>query len=93
MHMTFLLFSTVLYFLPTIIGHNKRDVLGIFLVNLLFGWTVIGWIIAMVWACTAEAQPRVLMVAGHGPVHYYCCACGAMLAPGSRFCGNCGRPV
>jgi Superinfection immunity protein len=91
--MTFLLFLTVLYFLPTLIGHNKRDVLGIFIVNLLFGWTFIGWIIAMVWACSAEPQPRVLMVAGPAPLHYYCCGCGSIMAPGARFCMHCGRAV
>lgn len=91
--MTFLLFSTVLYFLPTFIGHNKRDVLGIFLVNLLFGWTVIGWIIAMVWACTAEPQPRVMVVAGPAPGHYYCCGCGAVMPAGARFCQYCGRAL
>jgi len=91
--MTFMMFLTVLYFLPTIIGHNKRDVLGILIVNLLFGWTVIGWIIAMVWACSGEPQPRVFMLAGQAPGHYYCCGCGAMTPAGARFCTNCGRAV
>jgi hypothetical protein len=91
--MTFLAFMMALYFLPTIIGHNKRDVLGIFIVNLLFGWTFIGWIIAMVWACSAEVQPRVLVMAGQVPAHYYCCGCGAMNAAGARFCMNCGRAL
>jgi hypothetical protein len=38
----------LLYFLPSIVGRHKHDAVGIFVVNLLFGWTVIGWIIAMV---------------------------------------------
>jgi hypothetical protein len=90
--MTLLVFATLLYFLPTIVGHNKRDVLGIFLVNLLFGWTFIGWIIAMVWACTAELQPHVFMVAGHGAAQY-CCRCGTMSAQGASFCRACGSRV
>jgi hypothetical protein len=90
--MTFLVFATLLYFLPTIVGHNKRDVLGIFLVNLLFGWTFIGWIIAMVWACTAEPQPHVFMVAGPGAAQY-CCRCGTMSAQGASFCRACGSRV
>jgi hypothetical protein len=88
--MTFLLFATLLYFLPTIVGHNKRNVLAIFLVNFFFGWTFIGWIVAMVWACSAETQP-VFVIAGAGPARY-CCHCGTLSA-GGRFCTTCGRPV
>ena len=46
--MFFLIFSILLYFLPALIGRHKADAIGIFLVNLLFGWTVIGWIIALI---------------------------------------------
>jgi len=42
----------VLYFLPAIIGKsNKHSKFGtIFLVNLLVGWTVIGWAACLIWA-------------------------------------------
>ncbi|MGB0034815.1 MAG: superinfection immunity protein [Candidatus Acidiferrales bacterium] len=90
--MTFLLFLTLLYFLPTIVGRHKRDVLGIFIVNFFFGWTVIGWVIAMVWACAAEAQPQFLVVAGPGAPRY-CCHCGSVSFPSARFCAICGRIV
>jgi len=42
----------VMYFLPTIIAfaRNKRDTTAILLLNLFLGWSVIGWIIALVWA-------------------------------------------
>ena len=42
----------VMYFLPSIIAlvRGKRDALAIFLLNLFLGWSVIGWIIALVWA-------------------------------------------
>ena len=44
------------YFLPTIIGRNKKNVTAIFLLNLLLGWTIIGWIIALIWATTYERE-------------------------------------
>jgi Superinfection immunity protein len=87
--MTFLLFVTVLYFLPSIVGHKKRDFAGILILNLLFGWTVIGWIIALIWACAAEDQQRVYAIAG--PARY-CTRCGAMTA-GAHFCPTCARPL
>lgn len=40
------------YFLPTIIammrGHHNK--FPIFLVNLFFGWSLLGWVIALIWA-------------------------------------------
>jgi hypothetical protein len=42
----------ILYFLPTLVAllREKHDKLSIFLVNLFLGWSVIGWIVALVWA-------------------------------------------
>jgi hypothetical protein len=94
--MTFLLFLTLLYFMPTIVGHKHRNVLSIFLVNFFFGWTVIGWVIAMIWACSADAPPQVLVIAGPGQVPgatHYCCRCGTMSVAGARFCAACGSTV
>ncbi len=44
------------YFLPTFIAvaRGKRNVIPIFIVNLLFGWSLIGWIIAFIWAFTYD---------------------------------------
>ena len=38
------------YFTPYIIGRNKQNSGGIFVVNLLLGWTLIGWLVAFIWA-------------------------------------------
>jgi hypothetical protein len=42
----------IMYFLPSIVAlvRSKRDVTAILLLNLLLGWTLIGWIVALVWA-------------------------------------------
>jgi hypothetical protein len=41
----------LLYFLPTIIASNRgHGVSGVLLLNLLFGWTGIGWIALLLWA-------------------------------------------
>ncbi len=52
MNILWLGFAAVLYFVPTIIAAYKKHphTLWIFLVNLFFGCTVIGWIIAFLWA-------------------------------------------
>jgi hypothetical protein len=47
----------LMYFLPSIIAlaRSKRDIASILLLNILLGWTVIGWIVALVWAVKTDA--------------------------------------
>jgi hypothetical protein len=50
------LVALVFYFLPTIIGHyqDHYSFRNLFLVNLLLGWTGIGWIVAFIWALVPD---------------------------------------
>ena len=49
-------FGTVMYFLPSIsaLARSKSDLLAIFLLNLFLGWSVIGWMVALVWAAKSD---------------------------------------
>ncbi|MGH9467345.1 MAG: superinfection immunity protein [Terriglobales bacterium] len=79
-----------LYFLPAILGHNKRNFTAIFLVDALLGWTGIGWIVALIWACTGEpAPPRVIVIPAGAPGGRFCCACGTPLS--AARCPHCGH--
>ncbi|WP_439633749.1 superinfection immunity protein [Glycocaulis sp.] len=53
--MEILVLLLVGHFLPTIValarGHHNG--FAIFLTNLLLGWTVIGWVVALIWSTTA----------------------------------------
>ena len=89
--MRFLIVSGLLYFVPTILGRHKADVMGIFLVNLLLGWTIIGWIVALVWALSPDRHVPV----GTVPVSSgrFCSQCGTLSPAGAHFCATCGRAV
>ena len=87
-----LLFLVLLYFLPAIIGRDKRDAAGIILLNVFLGWTVIGWVIALVWAITSEPYSPVRLVSVP-PGGRFCCQCGTFVYPGAHFCTACGRTV
>ena len=89
--MLFLFLSVLLYFLPTLIARDKPDLLAIFLLNLLLGWTVIGWFVALIWASAAERYTPVRV----GPVSSgrFCPQCGALSPYSSHFCSACGRAV
>ncbi len=50
--------SIGIYFIPTIVAssNKKRNVVGIFVLNLFFGWTLIGWVGSLVWACCKDTD-------------------------------------
>lgn len=56
----FLVIALAVYFLPTILAFARRCVsaLPILLLNLLLGWTVIGWICALAWALLGHKEFR-----------------------------------
>ena len=47
-----------IYFLPTIIVmiRGRNDGCGIFAVNLIFGVTLVGWIIALIWSLSGKGK-------------------------------------
>jgi hypothetical protein len=49
------LFGILLYFVPTLIASARHLPArgAIFVVNLLLGWTFIGWVAALIWAIVA----------------------------------------
>lgn len=55
-----LIIIAVLYFLPTIAAYDKRNVGAIFALNLFLGWTLVGWVIALVWACTKDTENKIV---------------------------------
>jgi Superinfection immunity protein len=59
------------YFVPAFIagGRKHHQTFAIFMLNLLLGWTLLGWVVALVWACTAvRPAPEVAASPAHTPV-------------------------
>ena len=86
-----LIFFFLLYFLPSLIGRGKKDATGIFLVNLLLGWTLIGWVVALIWAISAD-RPAYLQYAPAGGGRF-CSHCGTPAVHVVQYCSNCGAHV
>jgi len=53
------LIGLAIYFIPSLVARarGKRNRRAIYALNLLAGWTIGGWIGALVWALTAEPPP------------------------------------
>ena len=54
-----ILIALACYFLPTLIACMRgkaNGTGGVFFVNLLLGWTVVGWFVSFIWACSGETS-------------------------------------
>jgi hypothetical protein len=53
-----LIILLAVYFFPAIIAGKRkhRAVLAIFVLNFCLGWTFVGWVISLVWACTPNVE-------------------------------------
>jgi hypothetical protein len=75
--MLFCFLALALYFLPTFIAaHRGHPTGGIFLLNLLFGWTGIGWLAMVLFALLAMPRYRF-----YSPI----CVPGSRYAAWERF--------
>lgn len=50
MTVTIAMVVILVYFLPALLGRHKPDATAIATINLILGWTLIGWIVALVMA-------------------------------------------
>jgi hypothetical protein len=56
--MTLFIIAAVVYFIPMLIAmqrnHPQRG--PIIIIDLFLGWTLLGWVVALAWACSAFTQ-------------------------------------
>lgn len=98
----FLIFIVLLalYFVPSMVAAERKhhNTSAIVVLNLFLGWTLVGWVVALVWANTATRSPAKAAApvrfsapsptpSGSGP---FCSKCGASLEADAAFCPKCG---
>mgnify|MGYP000001648643 CR=1 FL=1 len=103
----YLLILGVVYFLPALIASNRKHPSrgGVWVLNLFLGWTVLGWIIALIWAASGESRPKpfdpglpkitapLVASAPRAPriaASVPCPACRQPVAAQANFCAACG---
>lgn len=59
------------YLLPTIIAGVRRvvNIGSVFAINLLLGWTFVGWVVALAWHCAPTRRTRIRSGGGPKPRH------------------------
>jgi hypothetical protein len=80
-----LLIFLTFYFLPSIVAATRgaKHGLAIGTLNLLFGWTVAGWIVALIWALAVTRND------GRIP----CPFCAERIMAAARVCPHCQREI
>lgn len=54
-----ILAAGLIYFTPTFVAAKRghSNLTSIFLLNLLLGWAILGWIVALIWSVSSQARP------------------------------------
>lgn len=63
-HIIMLILIVIPYFVPTIIAFNRKktNTGAIFALNLFLGWSLIGWVIALIWALSNIEAPQQIVI-------------------------------
>lgn len=48
-----------IYFIPAFLAKDKKNARGIIVLNVFLGWTLIGWVAALVWAVSDEKAESI----------------------------------
>ena len=66
--MIFLTLSFLLYFAPALLATSRRNpnATAIWLTNFFVGWTIIGWIITLLWTLSTPALPPLVVAVPAG---------------------------
>jgi hypothetical protein len=51
--------AVLIYFIPSFVGWNKKNINAIFTLNILSAWTGIGWLVALIWAISKDNEKLV----------------------------------
>lgn len=91
-----LILIAALYLLPTVVAmlRARPNTLAIFVLNLFLGWSLVGWVVALVWAL-ASADPLVAPApaAADTRPRRKCPHCAELIFKEAKVCRFCGRDV
>lgn len=90
--------AAALYFAPSIVAATRKraNLTSIVLLNIFLGWTLVGWVVALVWA---YSTPTPAMVAPSPeppsvtPTLRRCPHCAEDIRAEANVCRYCGRDV
>ncbi|WP_271766312.1 superinfection immunity protein [Aquimarina algiphila] len=60
----FIIVGAIFYFIPSIIAlmRGKSNTVAIIALNLFLGWSIVGWVVSLVWSLSSEVSPAKIVV-------------------------------
>lgn len=94
----FFLMAPILYLLPSIeaLIRKHNNFVAIALVNVFLGWTLIGWVVAIVWAASKPVMIKSATSSAHRPViskTKQCQFCAEDVLAEAIKCKHCGSDL
>lgn len=64
-----IILGCVFYFLPTIIAilSGKNNAIAIGALNFFLGWTLLGWVVSLVWSLSSESKNQQVIISQRYP--------------------------
>ncbi|MGS2761175.1 superinfection immunity protein [Sinomicrobium sp. M5D2P9] len=64
-----IILGCVFYFLPTIIAilSGKNNAVAIGALNFFLGWTLLGWVVSLVWSLSSESKNQRIIINPQSP--------------------------
>ena len=94
MYVVSLFLYLAIYLAPSIVAKTRKikNFAQVFIVNFFLGWTLIGWVVALVMAFK-PIDPKDVVVRAVGGSVSSCPKCAFFSTPGANFCKECGSAL
>ena len=92
---SFFIVAPALYFLPTYeaVSNDNPNITSIALINILLGWTLLGWVVALVWAINKPTPALAETPLAPAQDFKTCTYCAEPILAAAIKCKHCGADL
>ena len=90
------IFTLLIYFIPSMVANSRqhKNLQSIIVLNLFLGWTLVGWVVSLVWAYSDTPAKEAVPIATAAPNDMRVCPyCAEPIRAAAIKCKHCGSDV